>query len=185
MNTGFIYDTFNVVQQNKIMLVYQGEFNQDIAKSVLAMTERNLDFFGEDVSVKRKIFNVMVECLQNICKHAEHSDARLREAIFMIGMDKDTYFVTTGNHIANEHVIGLKHKLEEINQLDKEGLKQMYKELVSNDKGLSEKGGAGLGLVDVARKSGEKLLYDFSAVDHSDTSFYSLLIKISKNKIIH
>lgn len=166
------------------MLVYQGEFNQDIMKSVLTMTERNLDYFGEDVSVKRKIFNVMVECLQNICKHAEHADPKIREAIFMIGMDQNAYFVTTGNHIANEHVSDLKRRLDEVNQLDKEGLKQRYKMLVSNDKGLSEKGGAGLGLIDLARKSGEKLFYDFSAVNHSNTSFYSLLIKISKHKII-
>lgn len=182
MNTKFIYDTFSVVQQNKIMLVYQGEFTQEIAKSVLAMTERNLDNFNEDQTTKRKIFNVMVECLQNICKHSETSVAELREAIFMIGLDEDYYFITTGNHIANENIAGLKAKLEEINTLDKEGLKQLYKSIVSSSQALSDRGGAGLGLIDVARKSGEKLVFDFTPAQN-DTSFYSLLIKISKNKI--
>jgi hypothetical protein len=182
MNTKFIYDTFSVVQQNKIMLVYQGEFTQEIAKSVLAMTERNLDNFNEDQTTKRKIFNVMVECLQNICKHSENSVPELKEAIFMIGLDNDYYFITTGNHIANENVIGLKTKLEEINTLDKDGLKQLHKSIVSGSQALSDKGGAGLGLIDVARKSGEKLIFDFTPAQN-DTSFYSLLIKISKNKI--
>ncbi len=182
MNTRFIYDTFNVVQQNKIMLVYQGEFTQEIAKSVLAMTERNLDNFGEDQTVKRKIFNVMVECLQNICKHGEQANTTIKEAIFMIGMDDTHYFITTGNYIANDNIPVLKSKLEAINQLDKEGLKQLHKTIVSNAYGLSDKGGAGLGLVDVARKSGEKLVYDFADGGIPNCNFYSLLIKISKNK---
>lgn len=181
MNTKFIYDTFSVVQQNKIMLVYQGEFTQEIAKSVLSMTERNLDNFNEDQSVKRKVFNVMVECLQNICKHHDNSSPELREAIFMIGLDQEHYFITTGNYINNENIPVLKTKLEEINTLDKEGLKQLHKTIVSNSQRLSEKGGAGLGLIDVARKSGEKLSFDFTP-STENTSFYSLLIKISKNK---
>ncbi len=57
--------------KNNIILVYEGEFTQEITKSVLAMAERNMDSIGEDSGIKRKVFNVMVECLQNIVKHGE------------------------------------------------------------------------------------------------------------------
>ena len=38
------------------------------------MAERNMDAIGETSNIKRKVFNVMVECLQNIVKHAEDSE---------------------------------------------------------------------------------------------------------------
>ena len=52
--------------KNNVILVYEGEFTQEITKSVLAMAERNMDSVGEESGIKRKVFNVMVECLQNI-----------------------------------------------------------------------------------------------------------------------
>jgi hypothetical protein len=181
MDVKFTYDTFNVIQQNKIMLVYQGEFTQEITKSVLAMTERNLNNFNEDLIIKRKVFNVMVECLQNICKHGDTLSTEPKDAIFMIGSDKEHYFITTGNYICESSMPQLKSKLDEINKLDKDGLKVMHKTIVGQAASLSEKGGAGLGLIDVARKSGEKLNYNFTPIQNG-CSFYSLLIKISKNK---
>ncbi len=48
--------------------------------------------------------------------------------------------------------------MEQINNLDKDGLKDLYKEIIKNTT-ISEKGGAGLGFVDMARKSGQPLEY--------------------------
>ena len=84
----YIYDLYKTMLDKNLILVYEGEFTQDITKSVLSMAERNMDSFGEQSSVKRKVFNVMVECLQNICKHADNLEDRpqsVNNAIFMIG----------------------------------------------------------------------------------------------------
>src|SRR5690606_31233686 len=101
----------------------EGEFTQEITKSVLVMAERNMDYTGEESNIKRKVFNVMVECLQNICKHADSVQEKEKEAIFMIGKESDYYIITSGNYIINSDVPYLKSKLEKINSLDKEGLK--------------------------------------------------------------
>ncbi len=71
-----------------------------------------------------------------------------------------------------------KKKLEHINTLDKEGLKGYYKELIKSSE-ISDKGGAGLGFVDIARKSGQKLEFDFEKVNE-EYSFFSFKTKISK-----
>ena len=47
--------------------------------------------------------------------------------------------------------------------------------------GLTHKGGAGLGFVDMARKSGQKLHFDFEPIDEH-FSFFSLKTIISRNK---
>jgi hypothetical protein len=48
----------------------------------------------------------------------------------------------------------------------------MYKFILNHQK-LSAKGGGGLGLVDIARKTGNKLKYNFEAVS-DDYFFFSL-----------
>ena len=137
------------------------------------MAERNMDSSGEESSIKRKVFNVMVECLQNICKHADSEELGPDEqgAVFMIGKDDGAYVIYSGNFIGNNHIAGLTKKLEHINSLDKDGLKAYYKDLIKSAE-ISEKGGAGLGFVDIARKSGSKLEYDFQKTN-DQFSFFS------------
>jgi hypothetical protein len=48
-----------------------------------------------------------------------------------------------------------------------------------NNGELSEKGGGGLGLIDIAKKSRNKLQYSFREIDE-DYSFFTLTVKILK-----
>lgn len=179
----FIYEMHQMMLKNNIILVYEGEFTQEITKSVLAMAERNMDSIGEESGIKRKVFNVMVECLQNIVKHGEElitEERQINTAIFMIGKQQDSYIITTGNPIKNEHVENLKTKLDKINSLDKEGLKSLYKEIIKSGSGLTDKGGAGLGFVDMARKSGQKLEYEFESLAEG-RSFFSLKTTVPRS----
>jgi Family of unknown function (DUF6272) len=177
----YIYDLHKTMLKQNLILVYEGEFTQEITKSVLAMAERNMDAFGEESNIKRKVFNVMVECLQNICKHAEGFDTEMygrNSAIFMIGKQLDEYVITSGNAIPNDKVSDLSRKLDQINSLDKDGLKELYKSVIKHNP-LSDKGGAGLGFIDMARKSGKKLSFDFEPIN-DQLSFFSLRTTISR-----
>lgn len=175
----YIYEVHKIMVSRNLILVYEGEFTQEITKAVLAMAEKNLESKGEESNIKRKVFNVMVECLQNICKHADAvASEEERGAIFMIGIEDNSYVITSGNFIANEYVQGLREKLELINTLDKEGLKVLYKDMIQTTQ-VSEKGGAGLGFVDIARKSGQKLEFDFEPVNDK-FSFFSFKTKVAR-----
>jgi hypothetical protein len=176
----FIYELHKTMLERNLILVYEGEFNQEITKSVLSMAERNMDSFGEDATIKRKVFNVMVECLQNICKHAVSLEDKSMKnnAIFMIGKQESEYIITSGNVILSSQVPDMTRKLELINSLDKEGLKELYKSIIKTTE-LSSKGGAGLGFVDMARKSGNKLLFDFEIINE-ELTFFSLITSIAR-----
>ena len=178
----YVYDMHNTMISNNLILVYEGEFTQEITKSVLSMTEKNLESFGEATSIKRKVFNVMVECLQNIVKHSDTLPPEVKQmhsAIFMIGKEDDKYVIISGNPMKSENVNGLRDKLTKINSLDKDGLKALYKEIIKSTT-LSDKGGAGLGFVDMARKSGQNLEFDFEPMN-DEFSFFSLKSVISKH----
>ncbi len=178
----FIYDLHRTMMSQNLILVYQGDFTQESTKSILAMAERNLDSSGEESSIKRKVFNVMVEALQNIVKHSDELvDGQIRShaAIFLIGKETNRYSIMSGNPIRKENVDKLKKTLERINGLDKEGLKELYKEIIKNTT-ISEKGGAGLGFVDMARKSGEKIEYSFPELN-AEYSFFCLKVNVPRD----
>jgi hypothetical protein len=79
-----------------------------------------------------------------------------------------------------KNVENLKSKLIRINGMTKEELKEYYKEVLNNDE-FSSKGGGGLGMIDIARKSGQKLNFQFVPVDNNFT-FFSLNIKIANKE---
>jgi hypothetical protein len=177
----FIYDLHHTMMSQNLILVYQGDFTQESTKSILAMAERHLDSSGEESSIKRKVFNVMVEALQNIVKHSDELiDGQIRShaAIFLIGKEKNRYSIMSGNPIRKGNIDRLNKALEHINGLDKEGLKDLYKEIIKNTT-ISEKGGAGLGFVDMARKSGEKLEYSFPELN-AEYNFFCLKVNVAR-----
>ncbi len=178
----FIYDLHRTMMSQNLILVYQGDFTQETTKSILAMAERNLDSSGEESSIKRKVFNVMVEALQNIVKHADElidGETRNHSAIFLIGREANRYTIMSGNPIRKENVGNLEQTLQKINGLDKDGLKDLYKEIIKNTT-ISEKGGAGLGFVDMARKSGNKLEFAFPEMS-KEYAFFSLKVIVPRD----
>jgi len=183
----FVYDFYVKMKKNNINLAYEGEITHQITKAFTSLAENNMTLENDPSSVQKKVFHVMVECLQNISKHAE---VRINETtttdgrgIFLVSKDDEEYNITTGNLIKSDKVNGLRKMLENINNLDPEGLKQLYKQQMREGR-LSPKGGAGLGFIDIARKTGEKLVYSFLEIDE-ENSFFVLTSTVSrKNNLI-
>ena len=73
------------------------------------------------------------------------------------------YRILTGNFIRTVEVPALEEKLAKINAMDPEELREYYREKLGTTE-LSDRGGAGLGFIDMARKSGQKLEYNFQPV---------------------
>jgi hypothetical protein len=96
--------------------------------------------------------------------------------VAMIRMEDDVYSITTGNLIENGKVDDLKNKLELINENDKTGLKELFRNSLSDQDIKSESTG-NMGLIDMARKSGSKLVYQFEQVNEL-YSYYTLTVKV-------
>ncbi|MBN2892573.1 MAG: SiaB family protein kinase [Bacteroidales bacterium] len=180
----FVYDFYIKMKRNNINLAYEGEITHQITKAFTSLTENNMIKDEDYSSVQKKVFHVMVECLQNISKHADNQfnfiESKDGRGIFLVSKDEKEYNVTTGNVVINDKIDELKKMLEHINQLDKENLNKLYKQKIKEGR-LSEKGGAGLGFIDIARKTGQKLVYSFIKIDE-EKSFFVLTSTISRLK---
>jgi hypothetical protein len=179
----FVYEFYQSMKAHEITLVYEGEITHQITKAFTSLTESNMAKEEESGSVQRKVFHVMVECLQNISKHADDFTSNdflfSGRGIFLVSKGDNEYSITTGNAVENERIPELTKLLEEINRLDKDELKELYKRQIKEGR-LSEKGGAGLGFIDIKRKTGRELEYHFLTINES-TSFFLLTSTIERN----
>ncbi|MCG3164778.1 MAG: hypothetical protein POELPBGB_00537 [Bacteroidia bacterium] len=185
-----IYDLYNKMEVNNIMLSFKGDITSELMTSILHIMESRLENLKEEPKVKKKVYNVLVECLQNLYHHidevpAEHVDKNNsgRSAIFMIGIGDNHYSIVTGNYMLTSKVADFKQRLERINSMSSDDLKSLYKEILNNDQ-LSSKGGGGLGMIDIARKTGEKLNFNFVEINNK-YSFFSLNIKVGHTQLQH
>jgi hypothetical protein len=175
-----VFDIYDKMERNNILLSFKGEITSDLLTSILRIMENKMDNMQEEPKMKKKVYNVLVECLQNLYHHmddASDETGKIRSAIFTIGKMDGKYSIITGNYILNENIMGLRNRLDEVNSLNKEELKEYYKKVLNNGE-MSLKGGGGLGMIDIARKTGEKLEYNFLEIDNK-VSFFTLNIKVS------
>ena len=178
----FVYDFYQTMKTHEITLVYEGEITHQLTKAFTSLAESNMAKEEESGNVQRKVFHVMVECLQNISKHAD--DFAINDfqyagrGIFMVSKGETEYSVTTGNALDNSRVEELKTMLDRINSMEKEELDELYKKQIKEGR-LSEKGGAGLGFIDIKRKTRNKLEYHFLPIDEK-ISFFLLTSTISR-----
>jgi hypothetical protein len=174
------------MEKNNILLSFKGDITSELLTSILQIMENKMDNLQEEPKTKKKVYNVLVECLQNLYHHMDDATNvkgdKNRSAIFMIGRSDSAYNIITGNYILNENIHGLKTRLDEVNALSKEELKDYYKSVLNNGE-MSLKGGGGLGMIDIARKTGEKLEYNFLEIDNK-VSFFTLIIKVTQPQLI-
>ena len=155
----FVFSLFSHLRENNIKLIYEGEISHDIIKAFTTLTENGLKARDEANPTKKKVFNIMVECLQNISKHAdciEENNNKNGRGILLVSENKTNYNITTGNVIKTEFVDQIKESIDKVNSLNKIELRELFKKKLSTGR-ISDKGGAGLGFIDIRRKSNNKL----------------------------
>ena len=176
------FNLFSRIENQDFEYVYRGFFSHNISKKILSLADVNIQKTLGQSTFQKRIYYIMVEGLQNITMHQDEIEEGLDKypGIFAIQKQGHYYYITTGNLVLNEKIPPLKEKIEQINKLDKEGLKQLHKEILRSGV-ISEKGGAGLGLIEMARKSGNKLVASFELVNEQYSYFY-LQTKIPTTK---
>ena len=178
-----IYEIYKQLEEKNVLLSFKGMITSELLTTILQIMESKMDHIEEKPKVKRKVFNILVECLQNLYHHIDQDEVIYiptedKSALLMISKKDGQYEITTGNYMRSDDVEPLKNKLDLVNSMDKAELKAYYKKVLSEGS-LSSKGTAGLGMIDIARKSGKKLEYGFEPVNDK-TTFFSLAVKIAE-----
>lgn len=179
MNINSTYWFFDRIKEDNLCLLYNGDFSDEITNKLIELSEYNIDNINTITKMKKKASFLMAECFQNIVRHGQSLNGKIHattnEGFFLTKNWHDTYYITSGNLIENSKIKNLKRQLEKVNSLDIDELKTLYLEVLGNEE-ISDKGGAGLGLIEMARKSGQKLEYTFNDFNDKFALFYNQII---------
>ena len=169
-----VNEYYSKLNGGDVLMAFKGNISSELISNVLEVVESKMDEYNESSKIRKKVYNVLVESLQNLYHHIEVLPAEMHQefdekfGMLVVSRVDEKYKISTGNFITQDKVDVLRNKIDKINSMGREELKDMYK-FILNHQRLSEKGGGGLGLVDIARKTGNKLDYTFEK--YSD-SFY-------------
>jgi hypothetical protein len=174
------------VASERILFSYRGEITQELMVYFLRIVDKKLISSKESPLIRRRILNIMIESLQNAVKHArdwynESEIARENEAIFLLSRRDDKYLLINGNAVKNDVKPFIERKIENINSLSSDKQRKLFRNIIKYGV-YGSKGGAGLGFVDMARKSGDLINFDFEEIDEK-YSYFTYLITLDRNSI--
>lgn len=172
------------ISQKEIFLHYKGVILYDKIGSLISELKEKMFERQIKQAIYKRVLMVMIEALENIFKYNDRFEGEkdlegnyLPE--ILIAKVSDGFTITVSNPVRTEDIEVLEGKLKEINTLDRQGIKQKYKEIITNGK-FSEKGGAGLGIVEMAKITDAPLDFNFSAINKK-FKYYRLTLKIVSN----
>jgi predicted DNA-binding protein (UPF0278 family) len=172
-----IENYFSDLSAGNTVLYYKGNVDSDVINHVLDTVEDKMVEVKEQSKLRKKVYNVLVESLQNLYHHVDKVPAGFEDqtserfGLLVVKKESDGYRIVTGNFVHVENIEKLEEKIKRINRSSHEEIKELYK-FILNHQRISAKGGGGLGLVDIARKTGNKLDYKFKAYDNHYSFFY-------------
>jgi hypothetical protein len=148
-----LLDFFKTHRGLNMNYLYHGDFTHDLTNAILSFAENSLDSMGESTKIRKRVYFIMVESLQNITRHQESREGISQGfGYFNIQGEPDGYYITSCNKVLNSSVANLRSKLDMVNSLDAQNLKSYSAEMLQAGV-ISEKGGAGLGLIEMAKRS--------------------------------
>lgn len=171
---------FNIDRKENVLISFDGSVTSRVISDLLQRSEIALE--NQRSVVRKRVYNVLVEGLQNLYHHAEERPETGKngepQVKLLLWFDTDSIFIQMQNVVKGATINKISTQIEYINSLDRDQLKAFYREVLNNTK-FSEKGGASLGLIDMAKRSGEPLLYKFSPLDEN-YSMFNLVVQVKK-----
>ncbi len=160
----------------KIIVSHIGELDQDKVNTISTLVETQMEYLGVSKNATKKIFNIVIETLQNICIHGEKDNNGYQMTYFLIGKHQNEFSIFSGNIVSNSVAEKLNKRLNAIKSLSDSDLKRQYMDVLSNGE-LSPKGGAGLGFLTIALKSNNNIDFDFETLN-KEYSLFSIQSKV-------
>ncbi len=166
------------MQDKGVMFCFSGFMTESILTGIAGAVRQKLEVEDADRKTVMGLFSIFVELVQNVIRYSAEKDGveegdkliDLRYGVITVGRRDDSYFVSCGNMISNKDVDRLSTGLQKILELDRDGLKALYTEVLKGPTPETSKG-AGVGFIEIARRSPNGFEYGFEKVDDERTFF--------------
>jgi hypothetical protein len=116
------------MMKERLMFVYRGVVTNENSVPLLMLLEKEMENAEFGFVGRKRLFMFVLESLQNVSRHStqkQHADMSL----VVYSKTGNGYTVTTGNVLPTSGIIDLKHKLEEINNLETKEIRNVYRQM--------------------------------------------------------
>lgn len=165
------------------MLLFKGAISQNTLIRIGGLLDLNQDETIEDHS-KKRLFSVLVEMAQNILHYSQerelNSGSHVGTGTVLVQETTSTYEVECSNLVNERQKQFLENHCAMINKLNPEQLREYYLKQRHNGTPHPDSKGAGLGLVEIARKSRNPLVTQFVPAD-DNLYYYSISTKLPRH----
>jgi hypothetical protein len=167
-----------LMARNNVHMTWSGHITSGIGDEVLSITDARLSDEDVDARIRRKVFNIMVEILENVSKYNPGKEAEEKNGLplVMVRLEDGRFVLTTGNLMSGPGIGELKQKIDNINSFSQDELKTLFFASLSAQSIETDSTG-NMGLISMARKSGGKLEYQFNKVNEK-YSYFMLTVRV-------
>ncbi len=182
MELDFVLNFYKHFGQDSIVLLYAGYFNDFVLLNTTDIIKK-YDIEEDFEKDKIKMIFLMIEAFQNVIRYADIEKSDFSDLIgrfFLARKTNKDIFIATSNLIEKYKKQDLKKRLDDLNSKNTDQLKELFLEVLTN-KEFSDRGGAGLGFIEMRRKTKIQLDYFFDDINENLSYFY-FLTKLLNNK---
>jgi len=176
-----------MLSDDDICIIYSGPMWSDGIDGMAESLQLRLDLNDLPPHISQCVFSVFVEQVNNIIMYSaekerfdrsiENKHWEVSRGVFILGLRDNTYFVQSGNLMDTQRIEKLKSRLDYLNTLGKQELRQYYREQMKSENEDPESKGAGIGLIEIARRATSKIEYDFEPYS-DDLSYFTMRVAI-------
>ena len=144
----------------RILICFNGPTTRSLIGEIGAALKEHIETTSDCMSAAMDVFSVYIEMSQNIRHYTSsrsYGDLEATATVVIAETGVDKYVVSAGNMIDAADGQHLLDRVDVLGRLDKVELKSLYKEQLRKPREEGVVTGAGLGLIDIARKSSEPL----------------------------
>lgn len=168
------------------LLKYKGNLTFDTIDELLTKYKAVIEPVSLDLVIRKRLYSIMVECLENTYRHTSKIPDNLTHDVveLELTLHDENFVFRIGNYIDKTKIDDLTSKIDLVNSLDQAGLNKLYKASISKAR-ISDKGGAGLGIIEISRNSRQKIKYYIGKAEQ-DFVFFKFEVRLFKhpNKLV-
>lgn len=173
-----MYEFRNTVRDQGMIFCYSGYVTEPVLTGIGEALKQKLVLEDADRKTIRNVFAIFVEEMQNIIRYSAEREPvsetedenTLRYGVLNIGTADGKFYVSCGNMILRQDVERLNTRLAHLQELGEDGIKKLYKEKLRAPTEATSKG-AGIGFIEIARRSSETIDFDFTDIDEYHSFF--------------
>ena len=161
-------DIRTAMRASGVIMAYNGVVSDELMVTLADILKSRMEEM-DDAKRSRTVFSVFMEGMQNLIWHGrtDHGSS----GMVCISQEDTEITVVCGNRTLRKDSVKLRETLEQLQSADKDTIRQLYREGMSKSND-HEGPGAGLGLLEIARRASHPISFAFMDVDDEHVDFF-------------